>query len=67
MILVNNPFGQDPMDFNENTAADRVGYRIREIRESQNMTQAELGEKVGLNGDRVQNTKTVPESRNLNC
>ena len=32
MILVNNPFGQDPMDFNENTAADRVGYRIREIR-----------------------------------
>lgn len=54
MILVNNPFGQDPMDFNENTAADRVGYRIREIRESQNMTQAELGEKVGLNGDRVQ-------------
>ena len=54
MILVNNPFWQDPMDFNENTAADRVGYRIREIRESQNMTQAELGEKVGLNGDRVQ-------------
>ena len=54
MILVNNPFGQDPMDFNESTAADRVGSRIREIREAQNMTQAELGEKVGLNGDRVQ-------------
>lgn len=54
MILVNNPFGQDPMDFNENTAADRVGRRIREIRESKGMTQAELGEKVGLNGDRVQ-------------
>ena len=54
MILVNNPFGQDPMDFNESTAADRVGRRIREIRESQNMTQAELGEKIGLNGDRVQ-------------
>ena len=54
MILVSNPFGQDPMDFNENTAADRVGRRIREIRESQNITQAELGEMVGLNGDRVQ-------------
>ena len=54
MIVVNNPFGQDPMDFNENTAADRVGRRIREIRESKGMTQAELGEKVGLNGDRVQ-------------
>jgi transcriptional regulator with XRE-family HTH domain len=54
MIVVNNPFGQDPMDFNDNTAADRVGRRIREIREAQKMTQAELGEKIGLNGDRVQ-------------
>ena len=54
MIVVNNPFGQDPMDFNENTSADRVGLRIREIREAQGMTQAELGEKIGLNGDRVQ-------------
>ncbi len=54
MIMINNPFGQDPMDFNESTAADRVGHRIREIREAQGMTQAELGELVGLNGDRVQ-------------
>lgn len=54
MILVSNPFGQDPFDFNENTSADRVGRRIREIRESQGMTQAELGERIGLNGDRVQ-------------
>ena len=54
MIVVNNSFGQDPMDFNENTSADRVGLRIREIREAQGMTQAELGEKIGLNGDRVQ-------------
>ena len=54
MIVVSNPFGQDPMDFNDNTAADRVGRRIREIREAQKMTQAELGEKIGLNGDRVQ-------------
>ncbi len=29
MIMVNNPFGQDPMDFNEETAADRIGARIR--------------------------------------
>ena len=54
MIMINNPFGQDPMDFNESTAADRVGHRIKEIREAQGMTQAELGELVGLNGDRVQ-------------
>ncbi|MBO4913120.1 MAG: helix-turn-helix transcriptional regulator [Butyrivibrio sp.] len=54
MIVVNNPFGQDPMDLNENSSADRVGHRIREIREAQGMTQSELGEKIGLNGDRVQ-------------
>ncbi len=54
MIFVNNPYGQDPMDFNEETAADRVGRRIREIRMAQGMSQAELGEAVGLNADRIQ-------------
>ena len=54
IMIMYNQFGQDPMDFNDSTAAERVGRRIREIRESQNMTQAELGEKVGLNSDRVQ-------------
>ena len=53
-MIVNYPFGQDPIDIIENTAAERVGSRIREIRESRGMTQAELGAMVGLNGDRVQ-------------
>ena len=54
MIMVNNPFGQDPMDFNEETAADRIGARIRNIRNTKGMSQGELGEKIGLNADRVQ-------------
>ncbi|MCR4945450.1 MAG: helix-turn-helix domain-containing protein [Lachnospiraceae bacterium] len=54
MIMVNNPFGQDPMDFNEETAADRIGARIRNIRSAKGMSQGELGEKIGLNADRVQ-------------
>ena len=32
MIFVDNPFGQDPFDFNDETAASRVGNRIRMIR-----------------------------------
>lgn len=54
MVMVDNPLGFDPMDFNDSTAADRVGRRIKEIRDSIGMTQAELGEKIGLNGDRIQ-------------
>ena len=54
MVMVDNPLGLDPMDFNDSTAADRVGRRIKEIRDSIGMTQAELGEKIGLNGDRIQ-------------
>lgn len=54
MIMVNNPFGQDPMDFNEETAADRIGARIRNIRNAKGISQGELGEKIGLNADRVQ-------------
>lgn len=53
-MISRNYFAMDPMDFNENTSADRVGRRIRQIRESQGMTQVELGKKVGLTGDRVQ-------------
>ena len=54
MIVVNNRFGQNPMDFNEETDADRIGDRIREIRLARGMSQADLGEKVGLNADRIQ-------------
>ncbi len=54
MIIVNNPFGEDPYDINEKNAAKRIGGRIREIRTALGLSQAELGEKVGLNADRVQ-------------
>lgn len=54
MIMVNNPFGQDPMDYNEETAAKRIGSRIRTIRTARGMSQGELGQKVGLNADRMQ-------------
>ena len=54
MIIVNNPFGQDLMDFNEETEADRIGSRIRTIRNARGLSQAELGEKVGLSADRIQ-------------
>ncbi len=54
MIMINNPFGQDPMDFNDETAASRVGDRIRTIRLARGLSQAELGKMVGLNADRIQ-------------
>lgn len=54
MIMVNNPFGQDPMDFNDETAASRIGSRIRKIRTERGLSQAELGKMVGLTADRIQ-------------
>ena len=54
MIMVKNTFGQDPMDINEESSARRIGARIRAIRNAKGMSQAELGEKVGLNADRIQ-------------
>lgn len=44
---------EEPIDFIERTAAERVGSRIREIRLSKGLTQIELGEKVGLPADRI--------------
>lgn len=38
----------------ETTTAERVGARIRKIRNLRHFSQQELGEKVGLNGDRIQ-------------
>lgn len=54
MIFVDNPFGQDPFDFNDETAASRVGNRIRMIRTEKGLSQAELGKRVGLTADRIQ-------------
>ncbi|MCR5672987.1 MAG: helix-turn-helix domain-containing protein [Lachnospiraceae bacterium] len=53
MITVRNPLGEDLNELNKYTVAERVGQRIRKIRESREMTQDELGKRVSLNGDRV--------------
>ena len=53
-LMINNPFGQDAADFNEETSADRIGRRIRAIRTEQKMSQAELGQAVGLTADIIQ-------------
>ena len=53
-LMINNPFGQDAADFNEETSADRIGRRIRAIRTEKGMSQAELGKAMGLTADRIQ-------------
>ncbi len=53
-MYVHNPFGQSPEDFDRETAGDRVGRRIRKIRNEEGLSQSELGERVGLNSNRVQ-------------
>ena len=53
-MIIKNPLGQDPSDLAEESAARRVGRRIRKIRIEKDMSQAELGEKVGLSADRIQ-------------
>ncbi|MCI6238781.1 MAG: helix-turn-helix transcriptional regulator [Porcincola intestinalis] len=53
-MIIENKSGQDPLDFNDQTAAARVGRRIREIREAIGLSQSELGERVGLSADRIQ-------------
>lgn len=54
MAIVRNLFGADPLDFNEATAASRVGARIRRIRVAKGLSQAELGARVDLSADRIQ-------------
>ena len=49
-----NPFGTEPEDFDRETAPSRIGRRIRAIRQEEDMSQGELGEKVGLNANRIQ-------------
>ena len=53
-MYVYNPFGQSPEDFDRETAGSRIGRRIRAIRQEENMSQGELGEKVELNANRIQ-------------
>lgn len=54
MVWARIPGGMDPMDSNEYTEADRIGQRIRAVRNARGLSQAQLGEKVGLNANRIQ-------------
>lgn len=53
-MYVYNPFGTAPEDIDRDTAPNRIGRRIRAIRKEANMSQGDLGEKVGLNANRIQ-------------
>lgn len=53
-MYVYNPFGTAPEDFDRETAPSRIGRRIRAIRQEEGMSQGDLGEKVGLNANRIQ-------------
>ena len=53
-LMVHNPFGQDAAEFNEETSADRIGRRIRAIRIEKGLSQAGLGQAMGLTADRIQ-------------
>ena len=54
MELWDNSLGVDPVFEQETTSSDRIGERIRTIRQAAGMSLTELGEKVGLNADRMQ-------------
>lgn len=49
-----NPFGMSPEDFDCEAAGSCIGRRIRAIRQEEDMSQRELGEKVSLNANRIQ-------------
>ena len=53
-MYVYNPFGTAPEDFDRETALSHIGRRIRAIRQEEDMSRGELGEKVGLNANRIQ-------------
>lgn len=53
-MYVYNPFGQAIEDFNRETAGGRIGRRIRTIRMEEELSQSDLGDKVNLNANRIQ-------------
>lgn len=53
-IFMNMLGGEDFADINEDRSAERVGERIKKIRETREMSRAELGALVGLEQNRVQ-------------
>ena len=54
MNIYEIPGGITEEEFDELYAGKRIGSKIRKIRESQGMSQAELGEKIDLNANRIQ-------------
>ncbi|MBR3241352.1 MAG: helix-turn-helix transcriptional regulator [Parasporobacterium sp.] len=46
--------GEDFADINEDRSAERIGARIKKIRESREMSRSELGALVGLDQNRIQ-------------
>lgn len=53
-IFMNMLGGEDFADINEDRSGARIGERIKRIRETREMTRAELGALVGLDQNRVQ-------------
>lgn len=53
-LFVNVPGGEDFADIHEDRSAERIGERIKKIRETREMSRAELGALVGLDQNRVQ-------------
>ena len=53
-IFVNIPGGEDFANIYEDRSGERIGERIKKIREAREMTRAELGALVGLDQNRVQ-------------
>ncbi len=52
-VMQKNTFVGEPIEKNDETAAERIGKRIREIRIAKDMTQNELGKAVGIDADRI--------------
>ena len=53
-MYIYNPFGDAPEDLDREMMPSRIGRRIRAIRQEEGLSQGELGEKVGLNANRIQ-------------
>ena len=53
-IFINVRGGEDFADFNEDWSGVRIGERIMKIRETREMSRAELGALVGLDQNRIQ-------------
>lgn len=52
-LFINVPGGEDFTDLHEDRSAERIGKRIKKIRETREMSQTELGTLVGLDRSRV--------------